>query len=223
MNLPFPISSQSSDRICVQKKRLIAVLYWLGLLNDDDGKAIVAMIDQLWKETLEYSTRVKEAARCEDLKLRIEGEQVVKDSTDEESATESDDVVDLGALKWVMYGIPEQRPRSFLSQMLFCLPCNAKGDDDRPSKDHPAGKWDRHNGELVRHDVLQCPLCRNATGCPARTESREEVDVNPARSVHIAFPLPVSVPEDESSEGETSSAFVEVSPQNIAGTVLKEY
>jgi hypothetical protein len=82
---------------------------------------------------------------------------------------------------------------------------------------------DRHNGELVRHDVLQCPLCRNATGCPAPTETREEVDVNPAHSVHIAFPLPVSAPEDESSEDESSSAFVEVSPQNIAGTVLKEY
>jgi hydroxyacylglutathione hydrolase len=224
MNLPSPVSSKSSDRIRVQKKRLVAVLYWLGLLNDDDGKAIVAMIDQLWKETIEYCARVNEAARCENMKLREEGEKVVKDSTDEESATESEDVVNLGALKWVMYGIPEQRPQSFLSRLLFCLPCKAK-DDDRPSEEHPAGKsgMDRHNGELVRHDVLQCPLCRNATGCPAPTETREEVDVNPAHSVHIAFPLPVSAPEDESSEDESSSAFVEVSPQNIAGTVLKEY
>lgn len=224
MKLPAPIVT-SSDSIRVSKKRLLAVLYWLGLLNGDDGNMLVSIIQQLWKETKEYSTKLDEAptksstADDDDLQL---GEDMQNYSTDVESLPEADDEVELGALKWIIYGIPAQQPKSWLSS-LYCMPCgkSATG-DDLPSKDHPAGKsgMNRHGGELVRHDVFTCPLCVSATGhCPKSVElvadELVEEKVN-GYSHQISSSSPLHYMAAEDSPEDESSAFIEISPQSLS-------
>lgn len=228
MKLPAPISSSSSNEIRVSKTRLISVLHWLGLLDSDDGLMIAAIIGQLWKETKEYNSKqcdeetrlvvkIKNEEACTSgskLKRRkanfLKKEDYKNDSTDVESVPEFDDEVALGALKWVVYGIPEQRPKSWLSA--FCMPCSS-GTDDLPSMNHPAGKsgMNRHGGELVRHDVLTCPLCRSATGRTGVYCQVEDVYEFP----HEITSSQCNFAEGEDSDGEDSRAFVEVSTQAI--------
>lgn len=213
MKLPAPIVA-SSDRIRVSKRRLIAVLYWLGLLEGDDGNLVVAIIQQLWKETKEYTAKLSVASvpqkKDEPGDMELE-EEIKNNSTDVESVPEADDECELGALKWIIHGIPAPQPKSFLS--VFCMPCS-KSAHDLPSKDHPAGKsgMNRHGGELVRHDVFACPLCRGATGCPELTQQVEEVNghTHQISSMRVATD---GEPEDE------DSAFIEVSPQSLAPTI----
>lgn len=224
MKLPAPIVA-SSDRIRVNKRRLIAVLHWLGLLDDDDGKSLVAIISQLWKETKEYSAMLDAASflrnkeselsfmqkKRNESDLELQQEEIKNNSTDSESVPEADDEVELGALKWIIYGIPTQQPKSWFST--YCMPCCKPAvAEDLPSKEHPAGKsgMNRHGGELVRHDVLTCPLCRDATGCPELSQQVEEVNgyTHQISSMRIAT--------DCEPADEDSGAFVEVSPQSFS-------
>lgn len=224
MKMSSPIDS-SSDRIRISKKRLIAVLHWLGLCDGDDGLLMVRIIHQLWKETQEYTVRVGITVRDEQKTLDT-SDETKNDShsaTDLESMPDADDEVELGALKWIVYGIPERPKASWFS---YCMPCSSKSKaDDMPSKDHPAGRlgMKRHGGELVRHDVLTCPLCRNATGCPSLVNTSDEVVFDSSMhriSTSSRISDRLSFESDEGSSDDADG--IEVAPVAV-GHVLQEY
>jgi len=222
MKMAAPIDS-SSDRIRVSKKRLIAVLHWLGLCDGDDGLMIVRTIHQLWKETQDYTARVAETDRMHE---KLHGVDDTKNdsnsTTDVESMQDADDEVVLGALKWIVYGIPERPKESWFS---YCTPCSKTKNDDMPSKNHPAGRlgMKRHGGELVRHDVLTCPLCRNATGCPVLADEGEEIVFdNNIHKISSSSNLGGESDEGSSDDAESSSFGIEVAPVAV-GHVLQEF
>eukprot|EP00977_Amphora_coffeiformis_P014726 scaffold4201_cov178-Amphora_coffeaeformis.AAC.21 len=189
MKLPDPV--QHSNEIPVSKRRLITILRWLNLIADDnEGRRIVAMINQLWQESIEDSGTA--------LGFKKEASY---DATDLE-ASQIPDTVCLGDLKWSIYGVPRQPP-SWLS---FCIPC-AK----QPRKDssHPVEKsgLKPSSGELVRHDVLNCFLCQSMAGCPLNTENQEGMGDD--RPVVAQYGSAGTFDEDDGADVEEGS-FVEV-------------
>lgn len=139
MKLPPPIDS-NSDRILISINRLLLVLGRLGLLQTEDGDDITHKVKQLWKEA---SAHMKDG------------------DVDEEWAGKWDEI-ELGVLKWTLYGVPSNQP-SWISKT-FCMPCS-RVPKPRKYPEHPADKMKKKVGELVSHDVYTCLLCRNATGC----------------------------------------------------------
>ena len=75
------------------------------------------------------------------------------------------DEIELGILKWCLYGAEANQPSWFTK---FCMLTSDEIPEPKERPAHPveAMSMRRTNGELVRHDVLRCPLCRDATGCP---------------------------------------------------------
>ncbi|GAX17145.1 hypothetical protein FisN_6Lh445 [Fistulifera solaris] len=139
MKLPAPV--KHSDALLISKSRLIAVLYWLGLLNEEnEGQRIIRILEQLWWECSKYESLLK------------------YDS--EEAGTQVSDTIQLGTVKWLVYGLPTLRPAG-----LFCMPCKRQ-EPMQDFQNHPIVQCGlkREQGELVRHDMYSCPLCIGATG-----------------------------------------------------------
>lgn len=155
MKLPPPIDS-NSDRIRISKNRLVLVLGRLGLLKGRNA-LIPTIIDLLWKEASVF------VIGAEDGTSRKYGD-VEASSIDE---------IELGVLKWTIYGVPANQPSWF--SKLCCMPCSEIPEiEDFP--DHPSSKMKQKTGDLVSHDVLTCLLCRTSTGC--FQVNRVEVDDN---------------------------------------------
>jgi hypothetical protein len=180
MKLPAPTRAHDEDPILISKRRLLSVLECLGYLSSEDGSEDVRpMIHLLWEEAHEYGY----------------SDRSVKENGDDVEAGDDDgtDQIELGVLRWMLYGIEAQQPSWFGK---FCMPC---GTTQAPAKkrDHPIHsiKLRRTGGEFVRHDPLTCLLCRSAAGCPEAdkiggsdttivetrtTESHEGITVEPA-------------------------------------------
>jgi hypothetical protein len=228
MKLNPPINT-SSDEIRLSKRRLVTVLYLLGLLDEEhSGNLIVAIIQNLWKEALDYNAKSSDYkdfdsqdqncnARHIDINMRISSPS----HTEIESSlnTESDDEIFLGSLKWIIYGIPEQTQ----SRFQFCLPCFRPEMPTIPSPLHPAGKseWKVHTGELVRHDIQVCKLSQSATGYDvldnsAIHETSELIVVETDRQTILDY-------GSTESEGDkdNESTFFEVAPIEI-GHIVRE-
>jgi len=204
MNLPPPVNT-SSDLIGISKKRLVLVLQRLGLIgNDSEGRRLVAMIHQLWKEANESNTKIATS----DLELRVVNKSTY-DSVDVETSTIIEDQVELGVLKWLIYGIPSKAP-TFASQ--YCIPCS-KQPVQPYDKSHPVSESGMrpHSGELVRHDVFSCKLCRSATGCPMVVESEEVSD-----QASDEFPFLKQYGSTITDEADGEEPYVEVA------TILQE-
>jgi glyoxylase-like metal-dependent hydrolase (beta-lactamase superfamily II) len=236
MKIPEPIANTScSDNICISKRRLVTVLFCLGLLDDKDGKFIVAIIQQLWKEVKDVSTKdwkrqqvntsnVHDDTDAVDMILEQSKEEIENMSTDVESIIDSTfDECELGTLKWVIYGIPgQQKSKSLFSK--FCVPCDkSSGDDsdDLPTNPtHTAARMKRHGGELVRHDVFTCPLCRTATGCPVQQIYSNQIEMNDNGYIHQIMTVGTTVDQrqdedchdDDNNNDDESTTFIEVSP-----------
>ncbi|CAB9505326.1 Hydroxyacylglutathione hydrolase [Seminavis robusta] len=189
MKLPPPAIRDTSC-IQVSKKRLLAMLSHLGFLDSVDGQFLVGMIHALWREANEYTNGTSDAttvAGSHDSKYNAVGkaEEEGHDTTtdDEEDASDGSDLISLGTLKWILYGFPARQPSWFSS---FCMPCgfgmtsseNAlaqrQGTDAQAEHAVQVSSMKRRHGELVRHDVMTCMLCRSATGCPESHEQTEE-------------------------------------------------
>ena len=206
MNLPAPMDAKS-DRIRISKKRLIAVLSGLGLLTAaNDGSHVVKIIELLWNEASEYDGTSEESV------------DIVENGTDT-------DEVELGVLKWTLYGAEANQPSWFSK---FCMPCGEKQEVVEETRVHPVqslANVRRTGGELVRHDVSTCPLCRDATGCPlaeALDEPTEKAsDENSPSSLQEKYSVEIaleprvkrdlssqdmSLPFDENDEEEEESA-----------------
>lgn len=168
MKLPPPVN-QSSDRIQISRDYLISVLQWLGLITPEgDGPRLIAMIYQLWREAHEDSSH--------DGKIR-------KSNNYETIDSEADplDIIELGDLKWTIYGVPRQQ-----SLFHYCMPCSKP---QRVDPHHPAfaAGMKPNGGEIVRHDIHTCPMCRLRAGCPyLPEEDRQQVlRVDKAAPRHI--------------------------------------
>lgn len=161
MNLPRPVSPANTHKIKVSKSRVVAMMKFFGLIQDDvEGRDLTTMIDYLWRESADYGIADKEKT----------------DMSDEELAG---DIMELGVLRWMLFGIEANQPAWFDR---FCMPCGSKPTPKR-KQEHPikGAKLRRTNGELVKHDALTCLLCRDVTGCPLSddiVEREEEVVEN---------------------------------------------
>jgi glyoxylase-like metal-dependent hydrolase (beta-lactamase superfamily II) len=205
MKLPPPIAA-SSDMIIVSKKRLISVLYWLGLLTkENEGKRTVAMIEKLWKEAREYESTLPS---FDETSVQNDSRYASVDL--ESSATGLDDKVDLGSLKWIIYGVPSQNPTYFPK---FCMPCAKPVIPD----EHPIHKsgMEKEHGELVRHDIFTCFLCKGATGCP-QAGVTEEVDAKTGKTCFL-----IRQPTGDDEDDEDESAYIEVTPDAMVA-ILRE-
>jgi len=163
MNLPVPVDS--SDEIIISKRRIISMLALLGLLdgpsasiasdNKDQGEepCIVEMIEILWREAHFDS----EAINSSDLALSDEGK--TNEPTDPEEPTgDEEDAIELGLLKMTLNGAALNQPSWFKK---YCLPCGSKADTQPAIPVPPSiAKMRRSGGELVRHDIHVCPMCR---------------------------------------------------------------
>lgn len=158
MKLPPPVVSRS-DQIQISRTRLVSVLRRLGLLSEEnDGTRVASMIEQLWKEANEYRASVNSV-----MDPSLNTKENSNGIPDVENSTTSDKI-DLGSLKWIMYGFPPHpNPTSRFAK--FCRPCSTQKVEEK--LDHPAHKANmkQSSAELVRHDVHSCLLCRSATGC----------------------------------------------------------
>ena len=207
MKMPPPIISDMSC-ILVSKKRLIAVLVHLGFIDETfDGQNLLAMIHLLWKEANEYTnggadvmTTASNESNYNAVGKPEEEKSNVTALMDSDSEYVSD-LIQLGTLKWILYGFPAKQPSWFSS---FCMPCGmtpaekALHDRQGPKaqQDHPVQTscMKRRHGELVRHDVMICKICRIVTGC---SHANEGSDV--ATSSDQVTPLPVPISQQRST------------------------
>ena len=187
MKLPKPVH-KSSDNIEVSRRHLISVLQCLGLLTlERDGPRLIAMIHQLWKETLEDSqSSAKDSS----------SEKKNYDAIDPE--VDQHDIVSLGSLKWSLYGVPRQQ-----SAASYCLPCVRPRRIDRNHPVH-ASNMKPTSGEIVRHDVYECHLCKSRAGVPHfptgnEGNSMEAVANKPSRPVVARIGSAGSDDEDENN------------------------
>ena len=213
MKLPEPIGN-SSDLIVVSKKRLIAVLYWLGLLTEEnEGKRTVEMIERLWSAAKEHEAilnppdteSTQSAARYDSVDV-------------ESSSAEESDCVDLGALKWILYGLPSTRTSSRLPS--FCMPCSAPKSSPA-DQEHPIETCNmkQEHGELVRHDIFSCPICKSAAGNPGALETEEAGAGAGASKTRLL--IGTSEDSDSAADDDDESGYVEVTPEGL-GALLRE-
>jgi glyoxylase-like metal-dependent hydrolase (beta-lactamase superfamily II) len=204
MKLPPPVVS-SSDRTRVSKSRLISVLYGLGLLDDEfDGHRIISMIHEVWNEASAFADQLScadlifkedESADSEkvtsNIRTRKSSAATPSKATDIESKADVDEV-ELGDLKWVLYGIPKRRPSSWGK---YCLPCSSN-DTPHPLHSTEESGMHQHAGELVRHDPFTCLLCTSATGGPMEAASSSAESMNEGTEHPLNLHRAMSVPED---------------------------
>jgi len=161
MKIPPPMD-YNSDKILVSMKRLILVLTRLGFSRTSDGIDVFIIIQKLWTEANEYCNP----------KERGKG----YNSLDIESSHWHDEI-EIGLLKWLMYGVSANQPSWFYK--VFCMPCSpSTGETQRVYPEHPGSKMSKKSGDLVSHDVTECNLCRNATGCVQLGKSVEASSFN---------------------------------------------
>ena len=206
MKMPPPMDS-NSDRILVSKDRLLLVLVRLGLL-DSQNAAVGRMIGLLWKEMEEY--------------VSVEGPRTRY--CDIESS--SIDEIELGVLKWTLYGVPSNQPSWF--SKIFCMPCSSLP-EVREFPAHPASKMKQKAGDLVSHDVLLCPLCRTCTGCLCENRGEPKLENDPRPEVVNAI-VEVEieslnhekgdrgVQNDGESDAEESTMGVPMQPPSLASS-----
>lgn len=154
MKLPPPVFG-TGDLIRISKKRLIAVLNQLGLLGGgNDGRRLVAMIQLLWKEANDCAAKTSSPTRY-----------------DTESAND-DDEVELGMLKWIVYGLASNQPSWFSK---FCMPCSKPApvtEALEPSAASRNRKLPLPDHDLVNGSTPLSPLT-NTLSCPVRIEIEE--------------------------------------------------
>jgi hypothetical protein len=155
MNLPSPVAN--TDRLLISKRRLISVLFRLGLLESPTDKSngidqIILIINLLWEE-----------ARLENNDLSLEEEHKSLDY--EVQNGDEEDLIELGVLKLTLFAVAYKQPSWFRK---YCMPCNSTPATVSKSK------MTRTGGELVKHDVAQCPICANALGCPKHSQEDDD-------------------------------------------------
>ena len=168
MNLPSPVTC--TDHLLISKKRLISVLFRLGLvgvggssdLPKNGVDEIVLIINLLWEEArLDHDLKFEEEKRSLDYEV--------------ENAGDEDDLIELGALKLSLFSVAYHQPSWFKK---YCMPCNSTPPTITKSK------MKRSGGELVKHDVAKCYMCANALGCPKHNTDDDDLSIDTHTTDH---------------------------------------
>ena len=206
MKMPPPMD-YNSDRIRISMKRLILVLKRLGLSRTASGDDVASIVLKLWMEANEYGVRFPPSSSSSSSPRKG------YNSVDVESSPGGRwrDEIELGVLKWHMYGVSANQPSWF--SKVFCMPCSsvpaALGEQMVPDRPHPASEHPQKSGDLVSHDILECKICRPATGC-----------VNPGAAVSssaVGAPSRLSLKETESDESGSVELGPGLLPDPVAG------
>lgn len=176
MNLPRPVDG--SDHILVSCGRLIDILGKLGLLENKrkDKVDLKEVIRLLWREAQSSDGNKHELSLGSNYDA----------TADAETASKKNDWVELGYLKWALYGAAMNQPSWFTK---LCHPCgggskNGSGNGTRRprgTQKAPKAKMRVSNGELVGHDIKNCPMCKGLLGnleSEAEEEKAEESERN---------------------------------------------
>lgn len=203
LGLPRPVSPANTHKIKVSLERILTVLSFLGLISEDvEGMNLAAQIRLLWREAAEYGM-------SDNYKANIDNE------------ARNDDLLELGVLRWMLFGIEANQPTWFER---YCMPCG-KAPPKQNSLDHPLngmGEQRRTNGELIKHDPTTCELCRGMTGsggvkaCPAR--QKEESQVESVETEHDdTFDLPANaLSPQRAAASQMQSIQLQFSPSSFS-------
>ena len=202
MKMPSPMD-YNSDKIRVSMKRLILVLTRLGLTHTSEGDDVAMIIRKLWREVNEHYTNPKDCGKT-------------YNSVDVEVFPWRDEL-DIGMLKWHMYGVSANQPSWFTKA--FCMPCSPDTfKSDVKDEQHPAAAMTKKSGDLVSHDILECYLCRNATGCVQHKTARM------SSSSNIDDSMRLSLKETESDESALNMGNGEIEiPQSVTNLSAGEH
>jgi hypothetical protein len=167
---------ENPDRILISQKRLITVLRCLGIIDDTKDCNMVGIIRLLWKEArIDNHDLALSSAKLVDTNAiypNPDNELSNHSAIDMESAMKVEqDEVELGLLKYALYGVTMNHPPSWKAKL--CLPCGVKPTKSPHTSDpHPIKEcaMEQSNGELVRHDIASCPMCKDVVGCPVGDE-----------------------------------------------------
>lgn len=171
MNLPPPVDG--SDHILVSCCRLIDILGKLGLLENKrkDKVDLKEVIRLLWREAQSSDGNKHELSLGSNYDA----------TADVETASNNNDWVELGYLKWALYGAAMNQPSWFTK---LCHPCgggskNGSGNGTRRprgTQKAPKTKMRVSNGELVGHDIKNCPMCKGLLGNLESEVEEEKVE-----------------------------------------------
>jgi len=166
MNLPKPVND--ADYLLVSKTRVMQTLFYLGLIPDTTHCLESHAFSLLW-----------EVAQCGDLSLEVENSHSLETGTPHQNSSSLSDVLDLGLLKYTLFGAIAKRKAPFWSSL--CLPCSPPPSQVLPPLP-PASKRRRRTGaELIRHDMQKCFMCKDVIGCPHLGHDEEKISTR-ARS-----------------------------------------
>ena len=97
-----------------------------------------------------------------------------------------------------------------------CSPDTFKS--DVKDEQHPAAAMTKKSGDLVSHDILECYLCRNATGCVQHKTARM------SSSSNIDDSMRLSLKETESDESALNMGNGEIEiPQSVTNLSAGEH
>eukprot|EP00551_Chaetoceros_affinis_P010751 CAMPEP_0203675126 /NCGR_PEP_ID=MMETSP0090-20130426/18926_1 /ASSEMBLY_ACC=CAM_ASM_001088 /TAXON_ID=426623 /ORGANISM="Chaetoceros affinis, Strain CCMP159" /LENGTH=806 /DNA_ID=CAMNT_0050541201 /DNA_START=214 /DNA_END=2634 /DNA_ORIENTATION=- len=163
MNMANPVTN--TDFLLISKSRLISTLFRLGLFlncshpSELRNNDLVQMIDLLWEEAREGFEELRLDTNTENSDLEVQNNDV------------DNDLLELGALKLILYAVPYNTPSWFSK---FCMPCGTTSTaSSRAKLSHEKAKnmkvKKRSGGELVKHDIARCPMCSYVLGYPNHT------------------------------------------------------
>jgi len=173
LKMNLPVANNHSDYLKISKWHLIDALKGLGLVMNGNGQSngedeTIQLIHLLWKESKNVDMDEDEN-ELKDLELFEEGQSF---SNTPSHRDKQDEFIELGMLKLNLFSIPLNQ-KSWLSKL--CMPCGGTPRTLSPAKkDKKKQKLVQTNGELIRHDVYSCFICRDTTGCPNCSRREEE-------------------------------------------------
>lgn len=160
MNLPRPVSNP--DKILISKKRLVSVLYRLGILSNLTDSDEIQAINFLWQVSqnrdLQLVEEIQESTPAS-VSQTTYSSVVASAKIPAGNVLELlDDEVELGVLKATLFG--PSKPPCWAG---MCYPCSKTS----ANKQHPTLTKVRRQSaaELVRHELETCYICKDYTGC----------------------------------------------------------
>jgi len=203
LNLPKPVAPANTHKIKISLKRVLDLLTFLKVIPDTvEGWDLIARIRLLWKEAGEYGV----------------SDQYRKNSPSD-SEMGRGDIMELGVLRWMLFGIEANQPTWFEQ---YCMPCG-KGPPKNLTLDHPLVGNDlrRTNGELVKHDPKTCPLCRSMTGCPYMVSEQCVIIDQQQQQPNIEVEDDVNIIETEEEDDEQNTNANHMSPAHVASNQVQ--
>jgi len=160
MNLPQP--RIHSNSIQISRQRLLLVLIRLGVIDSMICEE-ARLINLLWKESSWDDSTILEESNTD-----YDTSQHNYDSAIENGHVETvQDLIELGYLRQELFGIPLTPP----SKLPSCFRPKgshptSRGSDRDGIRERNLKNMKRATGELLRHEIESCKICKYTVGCP---------------------------------------------------------